>query len=81
MIDKNTLIGIIATIALALFGSWIQLNSRIAVLEVQVQNDRSVYNQNSLKMDEIKTSVSEIDQNITEMRGEMKLKADKKLIN
>ena len=81
MVNKTTLIGIICTIALAIAGSWVQINSRISVLEVQVQNDRAVFNQNSQKMDEIMNSVNEIKENIVEMRGEMKLKADKKLVN
>ncbi len=78
---KATLVGIICTIVLAFAGAWVQINNRISVLEVQVQNDRAVFNQNSQKMDEIMNSVNEIKENIVEMRGEMKLKADKKLVN
>jgi hypothetical protein len=81
MINKTTLIGIICTIVIAFAGAWVQINSRISVLEVQVQNDRAVFNQNTQKMDEIMNSVNEIKENIVEMRGEMKLKADKKLVN
>lgn len=39
---RNTFIGILATIVITFLGAWIQLNSRIAVLEVQVQNDREI---------------------------------------
>jgi hypothetical protein len=81
MINKTTLIGIVCTIVIAFAGAWVQINSRISVLEVQVQNDRAVFNQNTQKMDEIMNSVNEIKENIVEMRGEMKLKADKKLVN
>jgi hypothetical protein len=78
---RATLAGVICTIVLAFAGAWVQINNRISVLEVQVQNDRAVFNQNSQKMDEIINSVDEIKENIVEMRGEMKLKADKRLVN
>ena len=39
---RNTFIGAIVTISLAFIGAWIQINSRIAVLEIQVQNNKDV---------------------------------------
>lgn len=78
---NTTLISIFCAIALAFAGAWVQINSRISVLEIEVQNDHSAFAKNSEKMDGLIESVNEIKENIVEMRGEMKMKADKKLVN
>jgi uncharacterized protein YxeA len=39
---KQTLVGILATIVIALGASWMSLNKRIDILEVQVQNDHDM---------------------------------------
>lgn len=38
---RNTFVASVITIIIAFVGAWIQLNSRIAVLEVQVSNDHA----------------------------------------
>ena len=75
------LIGILVTVGLTFFGGWVQVNNRISVLEVEVKYQHQIYNQNSAKMDGLIQSVNDIKQNLVEMRGDMKLKADKHLVN
>ena len=52
---RNAFIGAIVTIAVAFIGAWIQLNSRIAVLEVQVANDHATLQETASNMKEVKT--------------------------
>lgn len=33
---RNTLLGVLGTVVVAFVGAWVQLNSRISILEVQV---------------------------------------------
>ena len=39
---RNTLLGVLGTVIIAFVGAWVQLNSRISILEVQVNNDLSL---------------------------------------
>lgn len=82
---QNALIGTIISCAtmviMAVAGFWINTSNRIAILETQQKVYQENYDANSAKMDNLLNSVNEIQENITQMRGEMKLKADKKLID
>lgn len=71
---KQTLVGILATIAIALGASWMSLNKRIDILEVQVQNDHDMLMQWNEDMKEVKTNVSDIRMRIIQLQD---LKADK----
>ena len=63
-----------ATIAIALGASWMSLNKRIDILEVQVQNDHDMLMQWNEDMKEVKTNVSDIRMRIIQLQD---LKADK----
>jgi hypothetical protein len=78
---EATFIGVFATIVVAIIGGWIQINSRISVLEVEVRNDHESYAQNQKKLDELMEKVSDVKETLIAMRGEMNLKADKKIIS
>lgn len=68
---RNTLLGILGTIIIAFVGAWVQLNSRISILEVQVNNDHLLYNENNQKaqdnMKEIKAKLDEINVKVTHL--------------
>jgi len=72
---------VIVTIILAFVGGWVQINNRISVLEVEVKYQKQNYNQTSTKLDDLIQNVNEIKVNIIQMNDNMRLKADKKLIN
>lgn len=48
---RNTLIGAFITVLVAFVGAWIQLNSHISILEVQVQNDHNLFMDNGHDME------------------------------
>ena len=64
---KNTLIGVIGTILVAFVGAWVQLNSRIAVLEVQVRYDRDSYTANKDDLRELIGKVNDIQDKVTKL--------------
>jgi cell division protein FtsB len=78
--NKNNIIaalGVLFTALAIIIGGWVQVNSRISVLEIQVKEDHEMFMAQSKKIDEISNNVNDIKNQITEMRGEMKLKQDK----
>ena len=64
---RNTLIGAFITVLVAFVGAWIQLNSRISILEVQVQNDHNLFKDNGHDMKELKDKVTDIQIKVTEL--------------
>lgn len=68
---KNAIVGALVTIMVAFLGAWIQINSRIAVLEVQVRNDRNLFMDNSHRsesdMKELKDRITDIQVKVTEL--------------
>lgn len=68
---RNTLLGILGTVVVAFVGAWVQLNSRISILEVQVNNDHLLYNENNRKaqddMKDIKEKLDEINVKVTHL--------------
>lgn len=78
--SKNNIItvtGIVVSALALVIGGWVQVNSRISVLEVQVKQDHEMFMSQSKKIDEIGNNVNEIKNQITEMRGDLKLKQDR----
>lgn len=69
--------GVILTLIACIIGGWVQINSRIAVLEVQVQNDHEMFMSQSKKIDEINSKIDGIRNDLIEMKGDMRLKQDK----
>ena len=68
---RNILYGTFATIIVAFVGAWIQINSRIAVLEVQVRSDHDLFMRNSDRADSdmkvLKDKVTDIQVKVTEI--------------
>lgn len=57
---RNAMIGVIGSIIVAVAGSWVQLNQRISILEVQVMNDHQLFVGSQEDMKEIKSMLGEI---------------------
>ena len=76
---RNTLISVIASIILVFVGAWIQLNSRISVLEIQVKSDHELFQTNIDKsnkdMEDVKSMLSDIKVTVTHLQD---IKQDKK---
>lgn len=72
---RNTMVGIMATVIMALFAAWINLNKRIDVLEIQVQNDHQLLVQWNEGMEDMKSNVSDIRARIIQLQD---LKEDRK---
>jgi hypothetical protein len=68
---RNTLIGIIGSVVMVFVGAWVQLNARISVLEVQVNNDHQLFTDNTNRtqddMKEIKDKLEEINVKVTHL--------------
>lgn len=68
---RNTLIGIIGSVVMVFVGAWVQLNARISVLEVQVNNDHQLFTNNTNRtqddMKEIKDKLEEINVKVTHL--------------
>lgn len=64
---KNTFIGLTGTIAIAFFGGWVQLSSRISILEVQISNNYKLYEDEQEVMKEIKAKLDEINVKVTHL--------------
>ena len=81
MIDKglrNTLISILGVVLVGFVGAWIQINSRISVVEIQVQNDHDMFivNQDKASKDMavLMQKINDIQVKVTQLGD---LKADK----
>ena len=81
MIDKglrNTLISILGVVLVGFVGAWIQLNSRISVVEIQVQNDHDMFivnqDKDSKDMAVLMQKINDIQIKVTQLGD---LKADK----
>ena len=68
---SKVMASVVSAILVAAVMGWIQLNARISVLEVQVQNDKELYQRNSEKsdkqMNELMNKVSDIQVKVTEL--------------
>nr|DAW03058.1 MAG TPA: hypothetical protein [Caudoviricetes sp.] len=68
---RNTFLGFVGSIILLFLGAWVQINSRISILEVQVSNDRQILLESNKKSDddmkEIKGKLEEINVNVTHL--------------
>lgn len=57
---RNTFIGSIIAVIVTFIGAWIQLNSRISVLEIQVSNDHQAIINTNRNIDDVKKMQTEI---------------------
>ncbi len=64
---RNTLIGMTGSAFIAIAGAWVQLNSRISILEVQVNNDHQLFIDSQDDMKEIKSKLDEINVKVTHL--------------
>ena len=75
---KNTLIGVFLTVAIAFFGAWVQINSRISMLEVQVNDDHVMFQRQTDKyetnMKELMNKVNDIQNKVTELGSKQEFK-------
>lgn len=75
---KNTLIGVFLTVAVAFFGAWVQINSRISMLEVQVNDDHVMFQRQTDKyetnMKELMNKVNDIQNKVTELGAKQEVK-------
>ena len=84
MVDRgirNTILSILATALIVIAGAWVQINSRISVLEVQVQNDHDLFITNQQKAEKdmclLIDKINDIQLKVTRISD---TKADKKYI-
>lgn len=75
---RNTLISILGVVLIGFVGAWIQINSRISVVEIQVQNDHDMFivNQDKASKDMavLMQKINDIQIKVTQLGD---LKADK----
>lgn len=71
---RNAMIGVIGSIIVAVAGSWVQLNQRISILEVQVVNDHQLFVGSQEDMKEIKSMLGEINIKVSHLND---IKADR----
>lgn len=78
---RNTILSILATALIVIAGAWVQINSRISVLEVQVQNDHDMFVTNQQKAEKdmclLIDKINDIQLKVTRLSD---TKADKKYI-
>ena len=78
---RNTILSILATALIVIAGAWVQINSRISVLEVQVQNDHDLFVNNQQKAEKdmclLIDKINDIQLKVTRLSD---TKADKKYI-
>lgn len=72
---RNTMLGVMVTIVMALFAAWINLNKRIDVLEIQVQNDHQLLVRWNENMEEMGSNINDIRSRIIQLQD---LKEDRK---
>lgn len=70
---RNTLIGIIATIIITFIGGWIQVNSRISVLEVQMDNYMHIQQQNEANTIKMLEKINDIQMKVTKLNVEFEM--------
>ena len=70
---RNTLIGAIVTIVISFLGAWIQVNNRISVLEVQMDNFMHVQQQNDADMTKLLDKVNDVQTKVTKLNVEFEL--------
>ena len=71
---RNAMISVIGSIIVAVAGSWVQLNQRISILEVQVMNDHQLFVGSQEDMKEIKSMLGEINIKVSHLND---IKADR----
>ena len=64
---RNTILTILGTFAMMFLGAWIQINSRISVLEIEVNNDKQLYYDSQAKLEKMVDKVNDIQIKVTRL--------------
>ncbi len=75
---RNTFIGALITVAITFIGAWIQINNRIAVLEVQVDSYVKSQERNDMDMDKIMEKIVDIQNKVTKLDTQFEVMHSKK---
>lgn len=70
---RNTFIGAFFTVAITFVGAWIQINNRIAVLEVQVDNYVKTQAKNDADMDKMMDKITDIQNKVTKLDAQFQV--------
>ena len=75
---RNTLVGGLITISIAFVGGWIQVNNRIAVLEVQMDTYVKLQQKNEADLDKMMEKISDIQTKVTRLNAEFEIEHSKR---
>lgn len=70
---RNTLVGGLITIAIAFVGGWVQVNNRIAVLEVQMDTYAKYQQKNESDLDKMMEKITDIQNKVTRLGAELEM--------
>lgn len=70
---RNTLVGAFVTIVVTFIGAWIQVNNRISVLEVQMDNYMHAQQKNNEDMNKMLDKVNDIQNKVTRLNVEFEI--------
>ncbi len=75
---RNTFIGALITVAIAFLGAWIQINNRIAVLEVQMDGYVKAQVKADQEKDKIMEKLIDIQNKVTKLDAQFEFEYQKK---
>jgi len=64
---RNTIVGALITIVITFVGAWIQVNNRIAVLEVQMDTYIKAQQKSEADMDKVLDKLSDVQSKVTRL--------------
>ena len=70
---RNKFIGALFTVAITFLGAWIQINNRIAVLEVQVDNYVKAQTKNDADMEKMMEKIIDIQNKVTKLDAQFEI--------
>lgn len=70
---RNTIVGALITIVITFVGAWIQVNNRIAVLEVQMDTYVKAQQKSDADMDKMLDKLSDIQNKVTKLNTEFEM--------
>lgn len=70
---RNTIVGALITIVITFVGAWIQVNNRIAVLEVQMDAYVKAQQKSEADMDKMLDKLSDIQSKVTRLNTEFEM--------
>jgi hypothetical protein len=70
---RNTIVGALITIVITFVGAWIQVNNRIAVLEVQMDTYIKAQQKSEADMDKVLDKLSDVQSKVTRLSTEFEM--------